>query len=56
MTSLLLVKREKESLKIMVNISFQRIKVTRFFKEIMTLFLKAKLFLDNNKYMFFYFV
>lgn len=55
MTSLLLVKREKESLKIMVNISFQRIKVTRFFKEIMTLFLKAKLFLDNNKYMFFLF-
>lgn len=30
----------------MVNIYFQSIKVIRFFKETMILFLKAKLFLD----------
>lgn len=45
MTSFLLIKREKESLKIM-NISFQSIKIVRFFKKMVILFLKAKLFLD----------
>lgn len=52
MTSFLLIKREKESLKIM-NISFQSIKIVRFFKEMVILFLKAKLFLDViNIYVF----